>query len=60
MCAWGQAMARAESSQWYQPSLCLGSWSVKYGDRDAKYSQRGLLDRTHTLSAEKVITVEPS
>lgn len=29
--------------------LCLGSWTVKCGDRDAKYSPSGPFDRTSHL-----------
>lgn len=40
--AWAQAMARAE--QPVVSALCLGSWTMKCGDRDAKYSPSGPLD----------------
>lgn len=58
MYAWAQAMARAE--QPVVSALCLGSWTMKCGDRDAKYSPSGPLERTHTLSPGKIITVKPS
>lgn len=56
--AWAQAMARAE--QPVVSALCLGSWTMKCGDRDAKYSPSGPLDWIHTLSPETVIIVKPS
>lgn len=41
-------------------ALCLGSGTVKCGDRDAKCSPSGPLDSTHTLCPGTVITVKPS